>query len=69
MNDRELDLLVGELLHENKQLRRQRDEAVSLVASLRTILESHAEYILAVLKDRPEAIGSDAQSHGDKASY
>ncbi len=69
MNDRELDLLVGELLHENKQLRRQRDEAVSLVASLRAILESHAEYILAVLKDRPEAAGSNPQSHDDKASY
>ena len=58
MNDREMDLLVAELQDEIKQLRGQRDEAVVLVTSL-----------LAVLKDRPEAAGSNPQGHDDKASY
>ncbi len=58
MNDREMDLLVAELQDEIKQLRGQRDEAVVLATSL-----------LAVLKDGPEAAGSNPQSHDDKASY
>ena len=69
MNDREMDLLVAELQDEIKLLRQQRDEAVAMVASHRRFIKSQAKHFLAVLEDGPEAVGSDAQSHGDKASY
>jgi hypothetical protein len=58
MTDREMDLLVAELQDEIKLLKAQRDEAAAIAASL-----------LAVLENGPEAVGSNAQSHDDKASY
>jgi hypothetical protein len=70
MNDRELDLLVADLQYENKQLRRQRDAAIEEAIHLRHTLEHiYAKCILAIREGRPEAAGSDAQSHADKASY
>jgi hypothetical protein len=69
MNDRETDLLVAELQDEIKLLRQQRDEAVAMVASHRRFIKSQAKHFLAVLEDGPEAAGSDAQGHDDKASY
>ena len=69
MTDREMDLLVAELQDEIKLLRQQRDEAVAMVASHRRFIKSQAKYFLAVLENGPEASGSNAQSHDDKASY
>ena len=70
MNDRELDLLVADLQYENRQLRRQRDNAIEEAIHLRHTLEHiYAKCVLAVRKGEPEDSGSDAQSHSDKASY
>jgi hypothetical protein len=70
MNDRELDLLVADLQYENKQLRRQRDNAIEETINLRHTLEHiYAKCILAIREGRPEDTGSDASSHADKASY
>jgi hypothetical protein len=69
MNDREMDLLVAELQDEIKLLRQQRDEAVAMVASHRRFIKSQANHFLAVLENGPEAVGSNPQSHDDKASY
>ena len=70
MNDRELDLLVADLQYENRQLRRQRDNAIEEAIHLRHTLEHiYAKCVLAVRKGEPEDSGSDAQSHSDKALY
>ncbi len=70
MNDRELDLLVADLQYENKQLRRQRDNAIEEAIHLRHTLEHiYAKCVLAIRKGEPENTGGDAPSHGDKSSY
>jgi hypothetical protein len=70
MNERELDLLVADLQHENKQLRRQRDAAIEEAIRLRHTLEHiYAKCVVAIHESRPKSAGSDAPSHNDKSSY
>ena len=70
MNERELDLLVADLQYENRQLRRQRDNAVEEAIQLRHTLEHiYAKCVLAIRENRPEDFGSAPQSHADKSSY
>ena len=70
MNDRELDLLVADLQYENKQLRRQRDNAIEEAIHLRHTLEHiYAKCVLAVREGGPSNPRGDASSHADKAAY
>lgn len=70
MNERELDLLVADLQYENKQIRRQRDAAIEESIRLRHTLEHiYAKCVLAIHEGKPQRVGGDAQSHGDKSSY
>jgi hypothetical protein len=70
MNERELDLLVADLQHENKQIRNQRDAAIEEALRLRHTLEHiYAKCILAVQEGGPSRIGGDTQAHDDKSSY
>jgi hypothetical protein len=70
MNERELDLLVADLQHENRQLRNQRNAAVEEVIHLRHTLEHiYAKCVLAIHESRPKSTGGDAPSHNDKSSY
>ena len=70
MNEHELDLLVADLQYENKQLRRQRDNAIEEAIHLRHTLEHiYAKCVLAIRKGEPENTGGDAPSHADKAAY
>ena len=70
MNERELDLLVADLQYENKQIRRQRDNAVEEAIQLRHTLEHiYAKCVLAIRESGPQGLGGDASSHGDKSSY
>jgi hypothetical protein len=70
MNERELDLLVADLQHENKQIRNQRDAAIEEALRLRHTLEHiYAKCILAVQEGGPSRIGGAPPSHTDKSSY
>jgi hypothetical protein len=70
MTDRELDLLVADLQHENKQLRHQRDAAVEEAIHLRHTLEHiYAKCILAIRESGPSNPRSTTPSHDDKSAY
>jgi hypothetical protein len=70
MNEHELDLLVADLQYENKQLRRQRDNAIEEAIHLRHTLEHiYAKCVLAIRKGEPEGAGGDTPSHNDKSAY
>jgi hypothetical protein len=70
MNERELDLLVADLQHENRQLRNQRNAAVEEAIHLRHTLEHiYAKCVLAIREGGPSATGGTPPSHNDKSSY
>jgi len=70
MNERELDLLVADLQHENKQIRNQRDAAIEEALRLRHTLEHiYAKCILAIRESGPSNPRSTTPSHDDKSAY
>ena len=69
--ERELDLQLGDALHENTILRYRLESAVTEALRLRHKLEHiYALSQLALSKDAPERKGSEAPiTHDDKAAY